>query len=101
MLLRALLSVSLIAAAANAQPRPHNLVPPAVRSGPWDNDLVIATSKDGLSFERATTFVERAGVPHVAADAKGRLIAVFQWFPFDKPEAFDKVGVRISDDNAK
>jgi hypothetical protein len=102
MLLRAFLSfASLFSLSATAQPRPHNLVPVPARPGPWDNDLVIATSKDGLVFEKATRFVERGGVPHVATDAKGRLIAVFQWFPFEKPEAFDKVGVRISEDNGK
>ena len=71
------------------------------RLGPWDNDLLIASSKDGLIFEKPTVFTERGGVPHVARDSKNRLIAVFQWFPFDKADAFDKVALRISADNGK
>jgi hypothetical protein len=62
---------------------------------------VIATSADGLAFSDSKPFVERGGVPHVARDAKGRLIAAFQWFPIDRPEAFDKVALRISEDDGK
>lgn len=104
MCIRALVIVSvLLPIFSVAQPRPHNLVPqgPGQRTGPWDNDLVIATSKDGLAFEQGTRFVERGGVPHVATDAKGRLIAVFQWFPLDKSESFDKVAVKVSEDHGK
>jgi hypothetical protein len=86
----------IVGATASAQPqlRPQ-------RFGPWDRDLVIATSADGLVFSDPKLFVERGGVPHVARDAKGRLIAAFQWFPIDKPDAFDRVAVRISEDGAK
>ena len=48
-------------------------------------------------FERVGTFVERAGVPCVIRDAKQRLGADFQWFPFDREEAFDKVAVVFSE----
>src|SRR3954464_11810148 len=87
---------ALSAAAAAAQPGPQK-----PRFGPWDRDLVIATSADGLAFADAKPFVERGGVPHVARDAKGRLIAAFQWFPIDRPEAFDRVALRISEDDGK
>jgi hypothetical protein len=86
---------------ALGQPRPHNLAPPPVRPGPWDNDLLIAFSKDGVVFERASQFVERGGVPHVVRDGKGRLVAVFQWFPVDRPEAFDRVAAKTSEDEGK
>ena len=101
-----LLSVALLisASAAFAQPRPREPgapPPPPQRFGPWDNDLVIATSEDGLTFDPPKTFVERGGVPHIARDSKNRLIATFQWFPFDRPEAFDKVAARVSEDGGK
>ncbi len=32
----------------------------------------------------------------VIRDAKQRLVTVFQWFPFDRKEAFDKVAVVFS-----
>ena len=37
------------------------------------------------------------GVPCVIRDAKQRLGADFQWFPFDREEAFDKVAVVFSE----
>lgn len=69
--------------------------------GPWNRDLYMLESSDGLSFGESRLFVERGGVPSVTRDAKGRLIAVFQWFPFDRREAFDRVAVRISGDEGK
>ncbi len=69
--------------------------------GPWNRDLQRYESRDGRKFERAGTFVERAGVPCVIRDAKQRLVAVFQWFPFDREEAFDKVAVVCSEDEGQ
>ncbi len=77
--------------AANAQPA----------RGPWDNDLLIARSEDGLVFAKGSVFVERAGVPNVIQDAKGRLVVAFQWFPADAPDAFDHVAICTSDDAGK
>jgi len=95
-------------AATTAPTRPLNTpIPPAapatpraqdVANMPWNRDLVLYRSTDGLAFTDRTLFVERAGVPNVIRDAGGRLVAVFQWFPFDNRDAFDRVAVAFSTD---
>ena len=74
--------------------------PPAQdpRNGPWNRNLEIYRSADGMTFSGATVFVERAGVPCIIRDSSGRLVAVFQWFPFDNMAAFDRVAVAFSSD---
>jgi len=71
------------------------------QSGPWDNDLYIAESADGLRFGRQQRFVEGGGVASVVRDAKGRLIAAFQWFPRERSGGFDRVAVKMSTDEGK
>ncbi|MFM1770213.1 MAG: hypothetical protein RJA22_2742 [Verrucomicrobiota bacterium] len=79
--------------------RPRRLANPALpRMGPWNNDLELSRSRDGKPFSQPTTFVERAGVPCLAQDAQGRLIAVFQWFPMDRREDFDRIAIAFSTD---
>src|SRR5688572_2267967 len=78
-----ILALALLPLMAGAQPPPG--------SGPWNNDLVIAESTDGRRFGEPRRFVERGGVPSLIRDGKGRLIAAFQWFPFDRREAFDRI----------
>jgi hypothetical protein len=68
---------------------------------PWNHDLVLYRSADGAAFGSPDTFVERAGVPSVIRDAAGRLVAVFQWFPFDNKDAFDRVAVAFSTDDGQ
>jgi hypothetical protein len=46
-------------------------------------------------------FVAGGGVPSLASDGKGRLIAAFQWFPFDRPADFDRIATRTSSDSGK
>jgi hypothetical protein len=75
--------------------------PPAPRGrGPWDGDIVLFESRDGLRFQEKTTLVERAGVATLLADRKheGRLLALFQWFPEGRPEAFDRIAAKVSKD---
>lgn len=67
-------------------------------NGPWSHDLYSATSADGTAFSRAKPFVERAGVPTITRDARGRLVAAFQWFPRDQ-DAWDKIAVAFSQDD--
>jgi hypothetical protein len=67
--------------------------------GPWDHDLYLFTSEDGLEFGDNRLFVNRAGVACLARDAKGRILALFQWFPFDRKDAFDRIAVMISNDD--
>jgi len=75
--------------------------PQPPRYGPWHRDLALQESADGLRFGPPTPFVERAGVPSLCRDRGGRLLAVFQWFPFDRREAFDKVAAVTSDDDGR
>jgi len=83
----------LLAVAATAAPGQE-----PQRYGPWDRDLAILESSDGLRFGEARPFVERAGVPTLACDAAGRLVAAFQWFPLDRAAAFDRVAISFSED---
>lgn len=79
--------------------RPGNAGDP--RNGPWNRDLVAYRSTDGIAFGAPTTFVERAGVPSVIRDTSGRLLAVFQWFPFENATAFDRVAMVASNDDGR
>ena len=56
-------------------------------------------SPDGEA-EQIGTF-ERAGVPTLARLADGRLIAAHQHFPADFGADFDKVAIRISDNEGR
>lgn len=75
--------------------------PQRLQGTPWNNDLLLLRSKDGMEFSDRTVLVERAGVACLTQDKNGRLIAVFQWFPFDQREAFDKIGVKFSENSGK
>src|SRR3989338_3365278 len=68
-------------------------------SGPWQRDLVYRLSDDGTVFGEERLFTERAGVPSIIRDAKGRLIIAFQWFPENNQEHFDQVALMISKDD--
>ena len=112
-LLLAAVSLSSFISQAAEQPRPpragdgerprdgERMRPQRRQTGPWNNDLKLLRSKDGMEFTERTPFVERAGVPCLTQDKNGRLIAVFQWFPFERREAFDKVAVVFSEDSGK
>lgn len=77
-------------------------LPGTGRRGPWENDLMIAWSKDGLHFEtRPEVFVPRAHVPTVTQDATGQIIALFQWFPLEPAESFDRIAASFSSDGGK
>ena len=64
--------------------------------GPWQQDLKIAVGVDADRFGTAATFVRQAGVVSLTRRASGQLLAVFQWFPFDDPGAFDLVAASVS-----
>lgn len=88
----------LLGALALAVPGRTQQAPPGQ---PWRNALLIAESDDGLQFASPRVWIEGGGVPHVTRDARGRLIATFQWFPTDRPEAFDRIAVRFSTDGGR
>lgn len=77
-------------------------VPLPETRGPWDNDLMIAWSKDGLEFKtQPGVLVPRAHVPCLAQDKTGRIIALFQWFPLEPRESFDRIAACFSSNNGK
>lgn len=67
--------------------------------GPWDNDLMIRISVKRAAFGEERVFESAGGVPNVVADKKGKLYAVFQWFPETKD--FDQVALKTSGDGGK
>ncbi len=82
---------------------PGSSVAPGVPAnlGPWNNDFAISESPDGLQFARRGLFIERAGVPAMALARDGRVFAMFQWFPVDRPDKFDRIAVMISADDGR
>lgn len=71
-------------------------------NGPWNRDLVLYRSGDGgKTWSEGGVIVERAGVPNVIRDPGGRMVAVFQWFPFENQAAFDRVAVAFSDNDGQ
>lgn len=75
---------------------------PPMGAGPWNSNLMIRSSTDGNLFGAETKFIDSSGVPSLLKDAKGRLIAVFQWFPAPlRSQYWDKVAVKISTDSGK
>lgn len=86
---------------AGAMTLPAIAQAPQPLNGPWNNDLVLARSKDGLRFDAPETWLEAGGVPHVVRDARGKLIAAFQWFPNSPAESFDRIAIRTSSDQGR
>lgn len=85
-----------LSARQSGPPPDHNPL-----NGPWNHDLQMLEFEDGNNFSARRTIIDRAGVPCVARDNSGRLILVFQWFPYDDQDAFDKVAVSFSDDDGE
>jgi hypothetical protein len=95
-------------AAPPAPSGPTTIVPRG--PGPWDNDLLIAHlpagdpmkgPSMGFSAPADTKVFDRGGVACLCRDAKGRLLAAYQWFPQLNSAAFDKIAIRTSSDEAK
>lgn len=55
------------------------------REGPWDRDLILHRSDDGLHFDSGVTLEPCADVPSIAQGADGTLIAIFQSFAGTEP----------------
>jgi hypothetical protein len=71
-------------------------------AGPWDNRLVVSRSEDGARFSRTGVVVAAAGgVPDLAYDAQGRLVAIFQYFPDEPEEEFDRIAAAFSMDEGQ
>ena len=69
--------------------------------GPWRNDQRIAFGTSATSFGPFAIWVRQAGVASLAWLPDGRMIGVFQWFPFDDLAAFDRVAVVFSTDSGR
>lgn len=69
--------------------------------GPWTRDLRIAVASAPDQWAGFATFLPSAGVVSLAGLSDGRLLAAFQWFPFDDLAAFDRVAVRSSPDGGR
>lgn len=69
--------------------------------GPWTMDLKLAVGSTPDAFGAASTFVAQAGVVSLAKRANGQIIALFQWFPFHDPAAFDQVAASFSSDGGR
>jgi len=69
--------------------------------GPWRNDQRIAVGGSATAFGPFAIWVRQAGVSSLARLSDGRLIGVFQWFPFDDLAAFDRVAVVFSSDSGR
>ncbi|MDP8245192.1 MAG: exo-alpha-sialidase [Candidatus Hinthialibacter antarcticus] len=62
-------------------------------------DLDILLTRVGPDNPAATgPLALRAGVSTIIQLSSGRILAAFQWFPEDQPEAVNKIAVRFSDD---
>jgi hypothetical protein len=82
-------------------PDAPRLPPPMPAGGPGERDLMARRGAAGNDFAAEELFQAAAGVPSVIRDAKGRLIAAFQWFPERPSPHFDRVAVRISTDGGR
>jgi hypothetical protein len=69
--------------------------------GPWNSDLKVSVGPDPDHFGTPSTFVAQAGVVSLARRTNGQLVAVFQWFPFADPAAFDLVAASFSSDGGR
>ncbi len=83
----------------------REMSPAAIRaanpSGAWNNDLTMLSSTDGVTFTSPKTVVENGGVPSMTKGTDGTLYLVFQWFPTDDDDSFDKIATKKSTDNGK
>ncbi len=68
--------------------------------GPWNRDVIVYRAGPDGKVEKVDTF-ERAGVPTIARLNGARIIVAHQHFPENDVADFDKVAVRVSEDDGK
>lgn len=71
------------------------------KPGPWDGNLYLATSDDGLTFEKQKVFVEHAGVPNILRTSEGDIIVVYQYFSTQNTSMFNSIAYSLSQDNGE
>ena len=74
---------------------------PNADSGPWNQDLSISTSTDGVNFTEGKLFIPHAGVANLLNTAEGKLVATFQYFSFKNEAMFDVIAYSISEDDGE
>lgn len=80
-------------------PEPVDLSMKERNDGPWNNDLEISYSTDGVNFNSTKVLVEGGGVPTMTRLNNGTLVLIFQWFP--DTEWFDYPAAMTSTDNGQ
>ncbi len=70
-------------------------------NGPWENDLYIATSDDGLTFTGDKLLLEHVGVPNLLLTSSGKLIAIYQYFSYETEALFGVITYSVSEDNGE
>jgi hypothetical protein len=100
----AMLAASWILASSPAPPAAAPAAPAAAtvppKPGPWNNAVQVHRLGQDGAAELLATF-DHADVPTVAQLADGRIIAAFQGYPPDRPQDFNRVGVRFSSDGGR
>lgn len=79
-------------------PRPEGGRGDPRADGPWNRDVIVYRAGPDGKVEKVDTF-ERAGVPTIARLKGARIIVAHQHFPENDVANFDKVAVRVSEDN--
>lgn len=69
--------------------------------GPWDGSISMATSEDGVYFEKQKVLFERSGVPNLLKLESGDLILTYQYFSDNSKDMFDVIAYSVSDDNGE
>lgn len=59
------------------------------QAGPWDQDIYVYDSDDGLKFTERAVIAEHAGVPHIMQAKSGTVIAVYQYFSWTEEAKFN------------
>lgn len=72
----------------------------AQQNGPWQADLRWV-ELNGTKASAITFHIQSAGVPSLVKTKKGEIIAVFQWFPSNETESWDRIAIQRSKDNGQ
>lgn len=67
--------------------------------GPWDGEIHMATSSDGLTFDEKGLILERAGVPNLLKLQNNDLILTYQYFSDSSEAMFGIIAYSVSKDN--
>lgn len=70
-------------------------------TGPWNGDIYLSSSNNGLDFTGDKFFMSHSGVPNLITTRDGDLIATFQYFSFVNEGLFDKIVYTISADGGQ